>query len=94
MKTIQKDAWERVQRVSVYDSTRRTRYPSIARTANGTLLVLFTRQTEEQKLAGRGDLLVARSKDNGETWGEPIVVSESRAGELRAIGTLTTLRSG
>ena len=94
MKTVQKDAWERVQRVSVYNSTRQTRYPSIARTANGTLLVLFTRQTEEQKLAGRGDLLIARSKDNGETWGEPIVVLESQAGELRAIGTLTALRSG
>ena len=40
--------WERTKRVNVYDSPWRARYPSIIKTADGSLLVLFTRKTEEQ----------------------------------------------
>jgi len=48
--------WERVKRVTVHNSPRRSRYPSIARAGDGALLVLFMRQTAEQEAAGQGDL--------------------------------------
>ena len=41
--------WERVERIVVYDSPRRARYPSIARTGDGTILVLLSQQTARQE---------------------------------------------
>jgi hypothetical protein len=86
--------WERVKRVTVYDSPRRARYPSITEPRDGSLLVLLTRQTAEQEAAGLGDLVVVRSSDGGESWSQPTTVFEGRAGEPRAVGTMTTLKSG
>ena len=86
--------WERAERVAIYNSPRRARYPSIARAADGCLVVLFTRQTEAQEQAGSGDLLAARSSDGGKSWGEPQTALECPGGEPRAVGTLTALASG
>ena len=86
--------WERVSRVQVYNSPRRARYPSVAAQTDGSLLVLFTRQTGEQEAHETGDLLLVRSDDQGRTWSEPETVFEGRDGEPRANGTLTVLRDG
>ena len=86
--------WERDTRSFVYLHERRTRYPSIARTKNGNLLGLFTRQTEEQENKGIGDLLLVRRSLDGKWWMRPEVVFEGLDGEPRAAGTMTTLSSG
>jgi len=86
--------WERVERVSVYRSPRRARYPSIARAAHGDLLVLFTRQTSKQEQAGIGELLLARSADGGKSWSDAKRVYRGEEGEPRAVGTMTVLKSG
>ena len=86
--------WERVVRVAVYNAPRGARYPSIARATDGSLLVLFTRQTAEQEKAGRGDLVLVRSADGGKTWSEAKRVYQGKDGEPRAIGTMTVLKSG
>ena len=86
--------WQRTGRVTVHDSPRRARYPSVVKADDGSLLVLFTRQTEEQEQAGRGDLLLVRSTDDGENWSAPDVVYESAGGEPRAVGTMTKLKGG
>ena len=86
--------WDRVERVVVYKSPRRARYPSIIRTGAGEVLVLFTRQTEEQEIAGTGDLVLSRSGDGGKTWSEPETVYQGTSGDPRSIGTMTVLRSG
>ena len=87
-------AWKRVKRVAVYTSPRRARYPSITTAADGSLLVLLTRQTVEQEKAGRGDLVVTRSADKGVTWSGGRVVFHGDVGEPHARGTMTTLKSG
>lgn len=86
--------WERVGRVAVYDAPRRARYPSIAKAADGTLLVLLTQQTAEQEAAGGGDLLLVRSSDDGKTWSPPQVVYQGKDCEPRAVGTMTALAHG
>ena len=86
--------WQRVQRVSVYDSEQRARYPSLGRGNDGSLLVVFTRQTAEQEANGRGDLMLARSEDQGQTWSDATVIYADRAGEPRAAGKMTRLKSG
>ena len=57
----------------VYKSPRRARYPSIISTDAGDLLLLFTRQTEQQEEEGIGDLVLSRSSDGGKTWSVPQV---------------------
>ena len=86
--------WQRTGRVSVYDSPRRARYPSVVKTDDGSLLVLFTRQTEVQERTGRGDLMLVRSTDDGRTWSEPVMVYQGTVGEPRAVGTMTKLSTG
>jgi len=86
--------WERVKRVTVHNSPRRSRYPSIARAGDGALLVLFMRQTAEQETAGQGDLVLARSTDEGQSWSDAEIVYTGREGEPRAVGTITILNSG
>ena len=86
--------WERVKRVTVHNSPRRSRYPSIARAGDGALLVLFMRQTAEQEAAGQGDLVLARSTDEGQSWSDAEIVYTGREGEPRAVGSMTILNSG
>jgi len=86
--------WERTGRVTVYDSPREARYPSIASTADGTLLVLFTRMSTDRGFSALGDLVIVRSTDRGETWSDAEVVHRGRSGEPRAVGTLTALGDG
>jgi len=88
------DSWDRVARVSAYDSPRRARYPSITKARDGSLVVLFTRQTADQERAGLGALMVVRSADAGRTWSDARVVFEGKAGEPRAINTMATLADG
>ena len=92
--SVDQSEWERAKRVTVYNSPRRARYPSIMRAGGGALLVLFMRQTAEQEAAARGDLVLARSTDEGQTWSDGTVVFQSREGEPRAVGTMTILKSG
>ena len=86
--------WQRVKRVSVYDSPRRARFPALVKGHDGSLLVVFTRQTAEQEAKGYGDLMLARSDDKGKTWSRARVIYESDLGEPRAAGTMTRLKSG
>ena len=86
--------WQRLQRVPVYDAPRCARYPSIATTADGSLLVMFTRQSAAQPVDGQGDLMLAHSSDRGNSWSMPRTVYASPGGEPRAAGTLTRLTSG
>jgi sialidase-1 len=44
-------------------------WPSIARTADGDLIVMFTRS--EEHLGPDGTILLSRSRDNGKTWASP-----------------------
>ena len=83
--------WQRVKRVTVYNSPRRARYPAITEAADGSLLVLFT---ISQQKAALGNLMLVRSADNGQTWSRPHVVYEAKDGRPRAFGMMTTLRSG
>ena len=85
--------WQRTKRVVVCDSPHRARYPSIARTADGALWVLFTRRTSQQETDQRGELVLVHSTDGGTSWSDPRVVYAARAGQPRAAGTMTTLRN-
>jgi len=86
--------WERTRRVTVYDSPKQARYPSIVKTADGTLLVLFTRTSADAGPPAPGDLVIVRSTDRGETWSDAEVVYRGRSGEPRALGTMTALAGG
>jgi len=86
--------WQRVKRVEVFNSDRRARYPSITRAADGSLLVLFTQMTAEQETIGRGDLLLVRSTDGGQSWSDARVLFRGHRGEPRALGTMTALANG
>jgi hypothetical protein len=50
-------------------------WPSIARAANGDLLVLFTRT--EEHLGPDGAILCTRSTDNGASWQSPSVIYDT-----------------
>ena len=86
--------WSRTHRVFAYDAPRRARYPSVAKTDEGDVIVLFTHVTEAHESAGTGDVMMIRSGDRGETWFAPVKLYEAKAGEPRTMGTLTRLGSG
>jgi len=50
-------------------------WPSMARTANGDLVVLFCRS--EEHLGPDGAILLCRSSDNGKTWARPKVIVDT-----------------
>ena len=83
--------WHRTHRVSAYDAPRRARYPTVARTEDGTLILLFTRVSEEQEQASLGDLMIIRSFDLGESWSIPVSIYQGEKGEPR---TRASMRSG
>ena len=86
--------WQREKRVALIDSDRRVRHPSIARVADRSLLVMYTRQNAEQEAAGVGEFVVTRSTDEGDGWSEGTVVFEASEGEPRASATMTALADG
>ena len=85
--------WSRTHRVFASDAPRWARYPSMARTDEGDVVVLFTHVTKAQKSAGNGDLMMIRSGDRGQTWSAPVKVYEGKVGEPRTMGSLTRLAS-
>ena len=88
------DLWTRTKRVFAQNEPHRARYPGIAKTAAGQIVVLYTKVTTEQEAAGRGQIMVIRSNDEGQTWSKAQVVYTSQTGQPRAVGSLTQLRSG
>ena len=86
--------WERTKRLTVNNSPRRARYPSITKAVDGSLLVLFTRQSAEQETVDQGELVWVRSTDKGETWSKAVSVFRGGKGVPRAVGTMVTLKSG
>jgi hypothetical protein len=65
-------------------------WPSIARAANGDLLVTFTRTDEH--LYPNGAAVLIRSEDNGTTWRLPQTIFDTSIDERQS--GLTTLRDG
>ena len=88
------DLWTRTKRVFAQNERLRARYPGIAKTAAGQIVVLYTKVTTEQEATGRGQIMVIRSNDEGQTWSKAQVVYTSQTGQPRAVGSLTQLRSG
>ncbi len=64
------------QPTAVTDGTRTDYQPSVIRTTQGDLLLVFERLD-----AGNGDLLVTRSVDDGATWSVPLPVVSTSATE-------------
>ncbi len=65
-------------------------WPSLARTREGDLVVLFT--LTEEHLAPDGAIMLSRSTDRGETWLPPHIVFDSPLDDRES--GLTALRSG
>jgi hypothetical protein len=65
-------------------------WPSLARTAQGDLIVLFTKS--EEHLGPDGAILLSRSTDNGKTWLRPVVIVDSPIDDRES--GVTTLRDG
>gem|GEM_PF-3347095 len=86
--------WDRVGRAAVCRCRGRGRYGSVAATAAGELLVLFTCGPETAGAAAAAELVLCRSGDGGRTWSAPLTVRREEGGEPRAAGTMTRLRSG
>ena len=87
------DLWSRTKRVFTWDAPHRARYPSIERTVEGELIVLFTSISQEQEKTGVGELMLLRSSDDGGTWSDPVSVYVGQQGEPRSMGSLTRLPS-
>lgn len=80
-----------IRHVSVYQSTSDyCAWPSITRTLDGDLVVMFTRT--EEHLGPDGAILLSRSTDNGKTWLRPVVVFDSPIDDRES--GITTLRDG
>jgi sialidase-1 len=65
-------------------------WPSLARTREGDLIVLFTKS--EEHLGPDGAIMLSRSTDNGTTWAPPVIVLDSPLDDREA--GVTTLRDG
>jgi hypothetical protein len=61
-------------------------WPSIVRTANGDLIVLFCRS--EEHLGPDGAILLSRSTDNGNTWLPPVVIADTPLDDRECGATL------
>ena len=80
-----------IRHLRVYAAPREyCAWPSVVRTRNGDLLVLFTRS--EEHLGPDGAVLLSRSTDNGATWGLPSVVLDTPIDDREA--GVTVLRDG
>lgn len=65
-------------------------WPALARTADGDLIVLFTRTDEH--MGPQGAIWSCRSRDQGETWEPPVVVRDTLIDDRES--GLTTLQDG
>ncbi|HTY35842.1 MAG TPA: sialidase family protein [Bacteroidota bacterium] len=82
---------EIIRHFSIYQSrSEYCAWPSVARTSEGDLIVLFTRT--EEHLGPDGAILLCRSTDNGTTWMPPVVVFDSPIDDRES--GLTSLRDG
>jgi hypothetical protein len=80
-----------IRQLSIYESpSEYCAWPSLARTSEGDLVVLFTRS--EEHLGPDGAILLSRSTDNGRTWLRPVVVVDSPIDDRES--GITTLRDG
>ena len=91
---VSDDLWSRTRRVFTWDAPHRARYPSMARSSEGELVILFTAVNQEQENAGVGELMSLRSSDDGQTWSDPTPVYTGQNGEPRSMGSLIQLPSG
>lgn len=67
---------EVIRHVSIYERfDAYSAWPDMVRAANGDIVVLFTRT--EEHLGPDGEILLARSTNNGETWLPPAIVYDS-----------------
>ena len=64
-----------------YDATQRARYTSLTRNKEGHLILLFTRMSEAQKKAGRGEVMMVYSADKGNSWSAPTRIYQGQTGE-------------
>ena len=65
-------------------------WPSLTRTSDGDLIVLFTKS--EEHLGPDGAILLSRSTDDGKNWLSPVIVFDSPIDDRES--GLTTLRDG
>lgn len=65
-------------------------WPAIARTAEGDILVLYT--STEEHLGPCGKIKMSRSKDNGETWEDPVTIFDTVIDDRES--GITALRDG
>lgn len=80
-----------IRHLSIHESpSEYCAWPSLARTAGGDLIVLFTRS--EEHLGPNGAILLSRSTDNGKSWLPPVVVLDSPIDDRES--GVTTLRDG
>lgn len=65
-------------------------WPAIARTAEGDIVVLYTRT--EEHISPEGQIVLSRSRDNARTWEEPTVIFDTPIDDRES--GVTTLRDG
>lgn len=79
------------EHVSIYEQREEyCAWPAIARTADGDLVVAYTRT--EEHLGPDGQILLSRSTDNGRTWQPPVVIYDTPLDDRES--GLTLLRDG
>ena len=82
---------EIIQHLSIYEKRDAySAWPAIGRAANGDILVLFTRT--EEHMSPNGEILMTRSKDNGQSWLPPTILFDTIVDDRES--GLTVLRDG
>ena len=82
---------EIIQHLSIYEKRDAySAWPAIGRAANGDILVLFTRT--EEHMSPNGEILMTRSRDNGQTWMPPTIIFDTIVDDRES--GLTVLRDG
>ncbi|MAE66878.1 MAG: hypothetical protein CMJ18_21685 [Phycisphaeraceae bacterium] len=90
---ISPDPWCRAARMTVVEGRHPLTDPSVARAADGRIVMLFTEAAAESDKGGA--LRVTQSADGGMTWSAPSDVRRHAKGEApSAMGTLTSRSDG
>jgi hypothetical protein len=79
-----------IRHFTIYGGGEYCAWPSLTKTAEGDLIVVFTRT--EEHLAPDGAIMLSRSTDGGATWLPPVVVTDSPIDDRES--GLTTLKNG